>query len=42
MLETPFFVSSALTPGVQIADYFAGVVRQHWEIALHGREEPPA
>jgi len=42
VLETPFFVSSALTPGIQIADYFAGVVRQHWEIALHGRAEPPA
>jgi hypothetical protein len=42
VLETPFFVSSALTPGIQIADYFAGVVRQHWEMALHGREEPPA
>jgi len=28
LLETPLFVSSALTPGVQIADYFVGIVRQ--------------
>jgi hypothetical protein len=42
VLETPFFVSSALTPGIQIADYFAAVVRQHWEVVLHGRVVPPA
>lgn len=42
LLETPLFVSSALTPGVQIADYFVGIVRQYWEITGRHRPVTPA
>ena len=35
ILCTPFFVSSAITPTIQIADIFAGVVRKHYELELN-------
>ncbi len=31
ILETPFFVSSKITPAIQIADIFAGITRQYYE-----------
>lgn len=34
ILEMPFFVSSAVTPAVQIADVFAGIVRHYYEERL--------
>ena len=38
ILETPLFVSSAITPAVQIADIFAGIARQYYEQGLNIRE----
>lgn len=35
ILETPFFVSSKVTPTIQIADIFAGIVRQYYQSNLH-------
>jgi len=40
LLETPFFVDSAITPGVQIADYFVSIVRQYWEVTKYNRPAP--
>lgn len=31
LLEMPLFVSSAVTPAVQFADIFAGIVRHYYE-----------
>lgn len=39
ILETPLFVSSKITPAIQIADIFAGVVRQYYSCGLISR--PP-
>ena len=39
ILEIPLFVSSSLTPTIQIADIFAGVVRHYYERGLNKR--PP-
>lgn len=38
ILETPFFVSSKVTPAIQIADIFAGIVRQYYQSNLHTKE----
>lgn len=35
ILETPLFVSSKITPAIQIADIYAGVVRKYYECGLH-------
>ena len=35
ILETPFFVSSKVTPTIQIADIFAGIIRQYYQSDLH-------
>lgn len=34
ILEMPLFVSSAVTPAVQFADIFAGIVRHYYENGL--------
>jgi hypothetical protein len=34
ILEMPFFVSSKVTPAIQIADVFAGIIRHYYEIGL--------
>ena len=34
ILEMPFFVSSAVTPAIQIADIFAGILRHYYETGL--------
>ncbi len=36
ILDVPFFVASAITPGIQIADLLAGAVRLHLELATPG------
>lgn len=35
ILETPLFVSSKITPAIQIADIFAGIVRQYYCAGLN-------
>ena len=35
ILETPLFVSSKITPAIQIADMYVSVVRQYFENGLH-------
>lgn len=37
ILETPLFVSSKVTPAIQIADIFAGIVRQYYQENLHNQ-----
>ena len=34
ILEMPFFVNSEVTPAIQIADIFAGVIRHYYENGL--------
>jgi len=34
ILEMPFFVSSAVTPAIQVADIFAGIIRHYYENGL--------
>lgn len=38
ILETPLFVSSKITPAIQIADIFAGIVRQYYSNGLNERQ----
>ena len=38
ILEMPLFVSSAVTPAVQFADIFAGIVRHYYENELDQKE----
>ena len=38
ILEMPLFVSSAVTPAVQFADLFAGIVRHYYENELDQKE----
>lgn len=38
ILEMPLFVSSAVTPAVQFADIFAGIVRHYYENGLDQKE----
>lgn len=38
ILETPLFVSSKITPAVQVADIFAGITRQYYENGLDDNE----
>lgn len=38
ILEMPLFVSSAVTPTIQLADIFAGIVRHYYENKLHKEE----
>ena len=38
ILEMPLFVSSAVTPAVQFADIFAGIVRHYYENELDMKE----
>ena len=38
ILEMPLFVSSAVTPSVQLADIFAGITRHYYEQGLDGCE----
>ena len=38
LLEMPLFVSSAVTPAVQFADTFAGIVRHYYENELDQKE----
>ena len=38
ILEMPLFVSSAVTPAVQFADIFAGIVRHYYENKLDQKE----
>lgn len=38
ILETPFFVSSKITPAIQIADIFADIVRQYYSNGLNERQ----
>ena len=38
ILEIPLFVSSAVTPAVQFADIFAGIVRHYYENELDQKE----
>jgi hypothetical protein len=40
LAESPFFVDSAFTPGIQIADMAAGVIRIYQENNLHIRVPP--
>lgn len=35
ILQMPLFVSSAVTPAIQLADIFAGIVRHYYENELH-------
>ncbi|MBI3911810.1 MAG: DUF3800 domain-containing protein [Armatimonadetes bacterium] len=42
LVETPLFVSSHITPGIQLADLFAGCVRLYHEINEEGRTAEPA
>lgn len=37
ILETPLFVSSKITSSIQIADIFAGIVRQYYSCGLNSR-----
>ena len=39
ILEMPLFVSSAVTPSVQLADIFAGITRHYYEQKLN--DNPP-
>jgi len=34
ILEMPLFVNSAVTPAIQIADIFAGIIRHYYENGL--------
>ncbi|MBQ6163513.1 MAG: DUF3800 domain-containing protein [Clostridia bacterium] len=38
ILETPLFVSSKVTPAIQIADIFAGIIRHYYQNELHMRQ----
>jgi len=38
ILEMPLFVKSIITPGVQVADLMAGVIRHYFENNLHKKE----
>ena len=38
LIEMPLFVSSAVTPAVQFADIFAGIVRHYYENELDQKE----
>ncbi len=38
ILEMPLFVSSAVTPSVQLADIFAGITRHYYEQGLNAHE----
>ncbi|MCM1156431.1 MAG: DUF3800 domain-containing protein [Roseburia sp.] len=38
ILEMPLFVSSAVTPAIQLADIFAGIVRHYYENKLDMNE----
>ncbi len=38
ILETPLFVSSKITPAIQIADIFAGIVRQYYSSGLNTKQ----
>ncbi|MCR4436820.1 MAG: DUF3800 domain-containing protein [Clostridiales bacterium] len=38
ILEVPLFVSSGITPGVQLADIMAGIIRHYYENELDKRE----
>lgn len=37
IVPTPLFVDSSLTPGIQVADWFAYVIRLHYEQSLYQR-----
>ena len=39
ILEMPLFVSSAVTPAVQFADIFAGIVRHYYENELDQKNQ---
>ena len=39
ILEMPFFVSSEVTPAIQIADIFAGIIRHYYENGLNANAE---
>lgn len=38
ILEMPLFVKSVITPGVQVADLMAGIIRHYFERSLDKRE----
>ncbi|MCI9327706.1 MAG: DUF3800 domain-containing protein [Lachnospiraceae bacterium] len=38
ILEMPLFVSSSVTPAIQFADIFAGIVRHYYENKLDMKE----
>ncbi len=38
VLEMPLFVSSGVTPSIQLADIFAGIVRHYYEHELDQRD----
>ncbi len=39
IVESPFFVRSSITPGIQIADFVAGVIRHYFENVIASRDE---
>ena len=38
IVETPFFVNSLYSPGIQIADLFAAIIRRHEEMTAKGEK----
>lgn len=42
ILEMPLFVKSIITPGVQVADLMAGVVRHYYERGLDKKQPQDA